>query len=181
MGRGQPLPPPGTPLPHPDKKTKTAPIPVPKRKPLPSPSVSQSQFDSVEISNGNESKDNKRQQAPPPSLPKRRSRESHETGSNDDGLLVVAAPPNDSEPSTPMGDHTPEYLPPWVDDAEELGRVKEQPPANSHSPRLPKRRPVSRVLSSSPDEDGPGLPTWQAAQEEEARAKSGFIDEDMGV
>ena len=48
-------------------------------------------------------------------------------------------------------------------------------------PRLPKRRAVNRVLSSSPDEDGPRLPTWQAAQEEEARAKSSFIDEDMGV
>ena len=181
MGRGQPLPPPGTPLPPPDKKTKTAPIPVPKRKPIPSPSESQTQLDSGQSSNGNESKDIKRPVAPYPPLPKRRSRESQTNESSDDGLLVVAAPANDSEPTTPMSEHTPEYMPPWVDDPEDLEPPQEQPPADQKPPRLPKRRAVNRVLSSSPDEDGPRLPTWQAAQEEEARAKSSFIDEDMGV
>jgi hypothetical protein len=36
-------------------------------------------------------------------------------------------------------------------------------------------------LSSSPEEDGPRLPSWVAAQVEEARAKSSFVDEDAGL
>lgn len=156
MGRGQPLPPPGTPLPLPDKKTKTAPIPVPKRKPIPSPSMSQTELGSGQGSNGNEPKDDKRQPAPKPPLPKRPSRESYTNESTDDGLLVVAAPANDSEPSSPISERAPEYMPPWVDDDEDSEHLPEGLPVEYEAPRLPKRRPVNRVLSSSPDEDGPG-------------------------
>jgi len=183
MGRGQPLPPPGTPLPPPDRKTKTAPIPVPKRKPMPSPSISHNQFDSGRGSDGSELVETKQPPVAQPPLPKRRSRESQATESTDDGLLVVAAPANDSEPSTPMSEHLSEYMPSWVDDATKLEQqqLQEQWADDLHPPRLPKRRQVSRVLSSSPDEDGPELPSWQAAQEEEARAKISLLDEDMGV
>jgi hypothetical protein len=181
MGRGQPLPPPGTPLPPPDRKTKTAPIPVPKRKPIAPPDLPERHKDEV-VPSGN----NSRHSLPPPPLPKRRSRDEtrgvHETG--DDGLLVVEAPANDSEPTTPMTEDPPAYMPPWVEDADEIEEEKARPPSSANSakspPRLPKRRPPHRVLSGSPEEDGHKLPSWMAAQEEEARAKSTFVDEDSG-
>jgi hypothetical protein len=181
MGRGQPLPPPGTPLPPPDRKTKTAPIPVPKRKPIPAPAMP------VKHKHNNESSgDNvQRHAVPPPLLPKRRSRED-DTSESVDGIFVVAAPHGDSEPSTPMSENHPTYVQPCIEemeDSEEIQELHKQSPArnNPEPPQLPKRRPPHRVLSSSPEEDGPGLPSWMAAQEEEARAKSTFVDEDMGV
>jgi hypothetical protein len=181
MGRGQPLPPPGMPLPPPDKKTKTAPIPVPKRKSIPPPNVSPKSKDSRRTSNGSTT-----QQSVPPPLPKRRQAQDS-SDSTDDGLMVVEAPANDSEPTTP-NIHEPHYMPPWVDDAEDIDDVQATPkpaeqPATpeAKAPPLPKRRTPHRVLSSSPEEDGDKLPSWMAAQEEEARAKSTFVDDDAGL
>lgn len=194
MGRGRPLPPPGTPLPPPDKKTKTAPIPVPKRKPLPPPGLPQRHKSSKE-SNGN----GERHELPPPPLPKRRSKEDPASESVDDGLFVVAAPASDSLPGTPMSEHPPEHAPvymqPWVDDVDEeeedlqkkaqlvMDPAPPSPksPARPSPPHLPKRRPPHRVLSSSPEEDGHKLPSWLAAQEEEQRAKSTWVDDDAGL
>ncbi|KAF8849691.1 hypothetical protein BDZ45DRAFT_680327 [Acephala macrosclerotiorum] len=183
MGRGQPLPPPGVPLPRPSK---TNPIAVPKRKPIAPPSLPARRKDSADL---NSSTSHLPQHIPPP-LPKRRSREE-ELGQEepvDDGLLVVAAPSADSEPTTPMSEHTPSYLPPWVDDVdeneEEIGptsRPVPKPKPEPIPPRLPKRRPPHRVMSTSPEEDSHKLPSWMAAQEEEARAKSAFVDEDSGL
>ena len=185
MGRGRPLPPPGTPLPPPDKKTKTAPIPVPKRKPIPPPALPQRHKDSGNESNGAQSAG---QPAPPPPLPRRRNQNESIGETADDGLFVVAAPAGDSEPTTPMSENAPTYMQPWVDDVDEEDEDAQQ---SQHSvtsepepPRLPKRRPPPhRVLShaGSPEEDGPKLPSWMAAQEEEARAKSTFVDEDAGL
>lgn len=126
MGRGRPLPPPGVPLPPPDRKTPTAPIPVPKRKPLPPPVLpkrpQQEASAPKEVSaTGNDEK---------PPLPKRgtdqgsniapgdeRGQEQWFRNENvtDDGILVVAAPP-DSEPTTPIGEARQSYMQPWVDD-----------------------------------------------------------------
>jgi DNA polymerase zeta len=92
-------------------------------------------------------------------------------------------------------EHAPVYMQPWVDDVdeeEEEVQEKAQPvvdpappspksPASPRPPRLPKRRPRHRVLSTSPDEDGPKLPSWLAAQEEEQRAKSTWVDDDAGL
>jgi hypothetical protein len=104
MGRGQPLPPPGTPLPGPTSgMTKIGPIPMPKRKPVPAPQGSDRTSDaSSEETHG---------QAPP--LPNRRRRgASHETeGDGEQGILVVAAP-DDSEPETPGVEDKAEYLAP---------------------------------------------------------------------
>jgi hypothetical protein len=195
MGRGQPLPPPGVPLPSPGKKTKTAPIPVPKRKPIPSPEIPSKHKDDTPLNSQHHA-------LPPPPLPKRRS--IAEADIKDDGLLVVSAPMVDSEPTTPINESPPSYMPPWVEDTEELGdepkiepKVEPQVETKSESlvdsqvktpvlspgppPLLPKRRTPHRILSSSPEEDGHKLPSWMAAQEEEARAKSTFIDEDGGV
>jgi hypothetical protein len=154
MGRGRPLPPPGIPLPPPDRKKPTAPIPVPKRKPISPPVLPQrparpSSYESSPISDpqlpvadrsnrdvrdsstadpllsltGNISK--KVKPAGPPPLPRRHDNQSSATA-NDDGLFVVAAPP-DSEPATPLSESKVTYLPPWVDD-EEDGLMELEPP-----------------------------------------------------
>jgi hypothetical protein len=195
MGRGRPLPPPGTPLPPPDRKTKTAPIPVPKRKPIPPPSLPQRHKDSGNESNGS----SERHSLPPPPLPKRRGKEDQAGEAADDGLFVVAAPASDSLPGTPMSEnppeHAPVYMQPWVDDVdeEEEGVQKKAQPVvapappsskcsvSSSPPRLPNRRTPHRLLSTSPEEDGHKLPSWLAAQEEEQRAKSTWVDDDAGL
>lgn len=183
MGRGQPLPPPGVPLPHPDKKTKTAPIPVPKRKPIPPPDLTSKSKESGASTGLNV----QRHSVPPPPLPKRPSKEKfkEEFDAGDDGLLVVAAPAGDSEPTTPMSEHVPAYIQPWVDDVDEADEETQQsfPTADAapEPPALPKRRKVHRVMSGSPEEDGHNLPSWMAAQEEEARARTNFVDEDAGL
>ncbi|KAI0113835.1 hypothetical protein F4776DRAFT_639146 [Hypoxylon sp. NC0597] len=128
MGRGQPLPPPGTPLPGPGKKA--VPMAVPKRKPVaPPPSLPRQ-------STGNLHEKVERRPVPPPPLPTRRRRVSqiHTTsnsseGGSEDNVLVVEAPLADSEPNSPAlqteheiehEDSSPEYVQPWVEDAEEL-------------------------------------------------------------
>ncbi|KAI1472566.1 uncharacterized protein F4812DRAFT_17435 [Daldinia caldariorum] len=127
MGRGQPLPPPGTPLPGPGKKTSPITI-MPKRKPIaPPPSLTRQSTGDLHDTNKLE-----RRPVPPPPLPSRRRRISqiHAAGNetnNEDNVLVVAAPA-DSEPNSPsfqIGDHddpmsSPAYVQPWVEDAEEL-------------------------------------------------------------
>lgn len=163
MGRGQPLPPPGVPLPRPAKSS--SPIAVPKRKPIPPPSLPLEV--TQDMSNSHESA-SQPQDIPPP-LPKRRGREEvvrEEVA--DDGLLVVAAPSVDSEPTTPMSEHTPTYLPPWVDDVTDEPEaeadltssiIEDSPKSKQIPPELPKRRPIHRPMSTSPEEDGDSLPT----------------------
>jgi hypothetical protein len=127
MGRGRPLPPPGVPLPHPDRKTPTAPIPVPKRRPLAPPVLPKR----PQPEESKESSAENGEKSPP--LPKRRPTQNHNGASrdehivsrgygnenvNDDGIFVVAAPP-DSEPTTPLGDARQTYMQPWVDDEPE--------------------------------------------------------------
>lgn len=168
MGRGQPLPPPGVPLPRPSRATKTAPIPVPRRKPIPPPVTSTKSDDPHKLSDSTTQSPDK---VPPP-LPKRRNREEDanvQAESQDEGLLVVAAPSGDSEPTTPMSEHIPVYLPPWVDDVDEHVEDTDLPsPSNEREvdsdsrpipPSLPKRRIPHRVMSTSPEEDGHQLPT----------------------
>ncbi|KAK4040695.1 hypothetical protein C8A01DRAFT_35253 [Parachaetomium inaequale] len=110
MGRGHPLPPPGTPLPMPEKKTPTIPIQVPKRKPIP-PS-------STEHHTGHAKQGGERHPVPPPPLPKRRQRHSEQDG-DENNMLVVTAPA-DSEPTTPLSaSHSPTYVPPQVEEVED--------------------------------------------------------------
>lgn len=174
MGRGRPLPPPGTPLPRPDKKTRTAPIPVPKRKPLPPPLTPEKHNEPETHTHP------QRHAVPPPPLPKRRTREDEISQDANDGIFVIAAPRSDSEPTTPMSENAPSDLQPSAEEGVEDAEVAPSL-AVSEAPRLPKRRTPYRVLSSSPVEDGPKLPAWMAAQEEEARVRSTLVDEDMGL
>ena len=179
MGRGRPLPPPGTPLPPPERPSKFVPIAVPKRKPVNPLSWTQQQRDS-----GHESKEILTQvPASPASLRSVRSGDKPSDDNTSDSLLVVAAPAGDSEPTTPSSEQELPHQPPWAENPEE--RDMTQGPATAvreiEPGRQSKRRPPHRALSTSPEEDGPQLPSWIAAQEEEARTKSTFVDEDIGL
>jgi DNA polymerase zeta len=106
IGRGHPLPPPGMPLPLPQKNnSKSSPIPVPKRKTPPPQMLPQKTEQSQD-------QDHRDIQSLP--LPKRRTPLSTSSESVDDGILVVAAPP-ESEPASPttvspMADARNEYV-----------------------------------------------------------------------
>ncbi|KAK4139345.1 uncharacterized protein C8A04DRAFT_33193 [Dichotomopilus funicola] len=92
MGRGQPLPPPGTPLPMPEKTGSTGAIQMPKRKPIP---LSTAERQPDQARQGSE-----RPSVQPPPLPKRRQHRTEEEG-EENGMLVVTAPA-ESEPTTPL-------------------------------------------------------------------------------
>ncbi|KAI3327288.1 hypothetical protein HD806DRAFT_388604 [Xylariaceae sp. AK1471] len=130
MGRGQPLPPPGTPLPRP--KQKATPMAVPKRKPLaPTPQLSSK-------SSGDLSEQKiERRPMPPPALPRRRRVSGiHTTDNTEENLLVVEAPA-DSEPNSPSIEHTVNYKEPWAEDAEEPEESKPGSMVNELPPLAP--------------------------------------------
>ncbi|KAI0162203.1 hypothetical protein GGR57DRAFT_453384 [Xylariaceae sp. FL1272] len=114
MGRGQPLPPPGTPLPRPGQKA--TPMPVPKRKPVSSPPK-------LTPKSSGDLKESKveRRPVPPPPLPRRRRvSQIHDHDNTEDNLLVVEAPA-DSEPNSPSIENTSSYIQRSTEDAEDLG------------------------------------------------------------
>ncbi|KAK4183765.1 hypothetical protein QBC35DRAFT_84735 [Podospora australis] len=114
MGRGQPLPPPGTPLPMPRRKTSSAPIPAPKRKPVAPPPIPHHHEEPAKQTV-------ERRPVPAPPLPKRRQYQSEEAA-DEDTMLVVAAPA-DSEPTTPLGSsHHPSYIQPFVEDLNDVDK-----------------------------------------------------------
>ncbi|KAI0886228.1 uncharacterized protein GGS22DRAFT_160309 [Annulohypoxylon maeteangense] len=181
MGRGQPLPPPGTPLPGPGKKA--APISMPKRKPIAPPPAMARQ------STGNLSETKtERRPVPPPPLPSRRRRVSqiHITspeGSNEDNVLIVEAPDADSEPNSPSirivegdgenGDEyevedSPAYMRPWVEDAEEFdGATDRDVSTNGGSEDLIEIEADPEVdgeLTSAKSETPPDLPPRRATE-----------------
>jgi len=134
MGRGRPLPPPGTPLPGPERSTKIAPIPVPKRKLVPPPPPPQRK---------EHTEPERRRPMPPPPLPKRRQIQGQEP--DEDNMLVVAAPA-DSEPTTPLS-NSPGYAQPFVEDAEELSHDTATPANVGHTGE---HRGSGSVLSVEP-------------------------------
>lgn len=204
MGRGRPLPPPGMPLPPPDKKTKTAPIPVPKRKPLAPPPL-------LPLTDAGKCREAMSERGPPPALPKRRAEldiGQRKGKADDDGILVVAAPKSDSEPTTPVDNEGTNHMQAHVEDGEDEededlpmsgfssfksndGRKHVPDDGNDPEevdigelggrPRLPRRRCVKGPLDEG-DELGlsESLPGWMKAQEEESRKKSIWVDDDGG-
>jgi len=170
MGRGQPLPPPGTPLPGPAKPSIFA---LPKKRPVPPPptppregSYTQSstprsvsppkappplphRASSSQVTTPNSEMPPK---VPPP-LPSRKRRESHiqDTEGQDDELLVVAAP-HDSVPTSPApteDEHHDEFFGHGEDGpGTQLEVPKEEPPG--YTPPLPSRRPQSREEGNIP-------------------------------
>lgn len=129
MGRGQPLPPPGTPLPGPDKRSKVTPIPVPKRSPVQPPSLPGRQQSTTSV---DQAKAGGRRPVPVPPLPRRRrvSEAYLDDGEVEENMLVVEVPA-DSQPNSPLlpleegfDEHDapisavgPKHA--WVEDAEE--------------------------------------------------------------
>lgn len=90
IGRGRPLPPPGQPLPFPEgPRSKTSAATTPKRKPVPSPVLPQSRPDEIRT-----------RATPPPPLPARKRHEPEAKRANDEGILVVEAPPESEPPSS---------------------------------------------------------------------------------
>ncbi|GAW22441.1 hypothetical protein ANO14919_119780 [Xylariales sp. No.14919] len=166
MGRGQPLPPPGTPLPRPGEMA------APKRKPVAPPP----QLTSKSSTDLNEQKTERRHIPPPPLPRRRRVSEIHATQNTEENILVVEAP-TDSEPNSPSFNPT-KYVEPWVEDAEE--EVEE----------LDENQPELVVDGSSPPTAGltewpePGQPrpleveegTSIIAQDEESEDYSRWID-----
>ncbi|KAM3437784.1 hypothetical protein MY4824_003618 [Beauveria thailandica] len=157
MGRGQPLPPPGTPLPGPTNgKTKiAAPVPVPKRKPVP---VSAEDKEPERPGTGHSQKQEEQErELKPPSLPQRRRRgasqaiaeeKEDEDGSGAENILVISAP-DDSQPPTPLDDGA-EYegalFGPGNND-------KSQGVAAAGIPRRPVPVPIAVVKDVNPEAD----------------------------
>ncbi|KAL2150027.1 hypothetical protein VTH82DRAFT_7703 [Thermothelomyces myriococcoides] len=133
MGRGQPLPPPGTPLPMPERKTSMAAMQVFKRKPI-----------NAAPTDRNSEPSNDRRPVPPPPLPKRRQPQPEQDGENN-GMLVVTAPA-DSEPTTPL---SATYKP--SDGPRMQGEVAGDPAPLSSGSDDTTRAPVGLGVSSASD------------------------------
>ncbi|KAF4455328.1 hypothetical protein F53441_2343 [Fusarium austroafricanum] len=107
MGRGQPLPPPGTPLPKPTNGMTriTPPTSVPTRKPVPHSSAHNS-AESLETHHEHHHEhENEHHGDYRPPLPSRgRRRLSHAPESDNGQNVLVVAAPEDSQPATPSGD-----------------------------------------------------------------------------
>ncbi|KAI5860740.1 hypothetical protein GGS23DRAFT_580100 [Durotheca rogersii] len=122
MGRGQPLPPPGTPLPGPAQKS--SPILVPKRKPVAPPPPSLARRSTENLTNNINMTHIERRPVPAPPLPRRRRvSQIHSHENNEIENVLVVAAPADSEPNSPLPVDestatTSSYIQPWVEDAE---------------------------------------------------------------
>lgn len=102
MGRGQPLPPPGTPLPGPSDGTSRFGVGQgTKRKPVPAPASTPEQT-SAEL----EDSDKESRSSQPPPLPQRRRRGASQQQEEEikENMLIVAAPDDDSQPGTPAAE-----------------------------------------------------------------------------
>ncbi|KAL4922170.1 putative integral membrane protein conserved region-domain-containing protein [Aspergillus aurantiobrunneus] len=91
LGRGYPLPPPGTPLPTPAKVNKRHSVSVPKRKPVPATSLQDQ--DSLEENGRNSSQKS--------SLPRRKPVFGLDDGADQSDELLVIQAPYDSVPNSP--------------------------------------------------------------------------------
>ena len=170
IGRGRPLPPPGQPLPFPERpRTKMTPATTPKRKPVPNSDLPQRCQDEA-----------KARPVPPPSLPARKRQGSaHIDHESDGGILVVEAPP-DSEPSSPNDDEGDQYISdPGVELANEKQELATSLPngiALDVGDRSPERRRSSTLIQDSPGGDGSTHSSGLSTQEEEARTKNNWLD-----
>ncbi|KAK1983377.1 hypothetical protein LZ30DRAFT_588523 [Colletotrichum cereale] len=189
MGRGRPLPPPGTPLPPPERGSKVTTIPVPRRKAMPPPNLPER----AQSTASSESKPERRP-VPPPPLPSRRHIDTHRATDEGggEGLLVVEAP-LDSEPSTPMDENMPlpAYIQPWAEDAsddegvmgtsrtqdfrrgEDSSREEEKRQSRTPPP-LPQRR-------SKPEEDDEPIEAVPANVADDDEDYSAWIDDTQDV
>ncbi|KAK1452715.1 hypothetical protein CCUS01_10756 [Colletotrichum cuscutae] len=196
MGRGQPLPPPGTPLPPPVRGSKVTTIPVPKRKPIAPPNLPERPHSAATSEAKSE-----RRPVPPPPLPSRRHLDTRKNADGGGESLLVVEAPLDSEPSTPMEESMPPpaYVQPWaedvsdserdtgareertrgrdrivVDEKKEHGNEEEEESKSRTPPPLPQRRDTKLddpivakpVNVSGVDEDDDDYSAWMDEQDE---------------
>ena len=164
IGRGRPLPPPGQPLPFPDRPNSPA---APKRKPVASPALPQRRQDET-----------KTRPIPPPPLPARKRQGSVPLdNAGNEGLLVVEAPPEE-ENSSPTDDKD-------VKDKESVETGYENDETASSADVSIDFPPGREVFDADDDveqhwkshgDEVNALSSWQVAQEEEARSKSIWMD-----
>ncbi|KAI1311222.1 hypothetical protein F5Y03DRAFT_324362 [Xylaria venustula] len=148
MGRGQPLPPPGTPLPRPGEIA--SPAGIPKRKPVAAPP----KLTSKSSRDLNEQKLERRHIPPPPLPRRRRVSEIHATQNTEENILVVEAPA-DSEPNSPSLDAA-NLVEPWAEDAEGAdAEGTEAPEENNHESAIDKSPPSAGSSAEWPDLDEP--------------------------
>jgi hypothetical protein len=108
MGRGRPLPPPGTPLPPPERSPmKTNPFTVPKRRPVPPPLLPKRPDPSINGQGGDVS-----HPSPKPALPERRNRQSSFQGDDEhrDEVLIVEAPIESTPTSPAVDEHHDDFF-----------------------------------------------------------------------
>ncbi|KAK2757347.1 hypothetical protein FQN54_004861 [Arachnomyces sp. PD_36] len=170
MGRGRPLPPPGTPLPPPERSSfKSAPISITKRKPLPPPLLPER----------DEGEERKSRPVPKPPLPARRKTKTQEPQEESfkDELFVVEAP-QDSNPTSPAHDQDAEFVEQMeIDDDHDPTETPKESSSETSSRSRELVSPANFERTSSSPEDGPKLPSWVSAEEEEARSRSLWVHE----
>lgn len=115
MGRGQPLPPPGTPLPMPTNGgTKIGPVPTSKRRSP--PIILEDPLALVaEDDHGAMPSPGRR-----PSPPRRRRQDSHQEEEEDSPNILIVAAPDDSQPNTPAVDDEAHQTALWNRDFPEM-------------------------------------------------------------
>jgi hypothetical protein len=178
MGRGQPLPPPGTPLPRPTNgMTKIGPMPVPKRKPVgPSPPLP----DRPHEESGADKEAVPHADSAPP-LPQRRRRGADP--SQDDGhesILVVAAPA-DSQPASPAGDVPKVFSQVVGDDPTAQSSRPVTAPTSAPGTASPEPPKPSTDLGSADPPLTPEIPIMAvpAAVDDDDDDYSGWMDNDL--
>jgi hypothetical protein len=177
MGRGRPLPPPGTPLPPPDKCSSTSSRALPKRKPL--PAQGPAEVESVGVKT-----------IPTPS-PRSSPQERFTSASQvaEDGIFVVEAP-RDSAPTSPLTDDVyGEFMDNVKSDDDDDAPTPSQDenvPVEDHKSNMSsddttyrndELQPGRRSLSTSYGGNANGIASWESAQEAEARDRSVWMDE----
>lgn len=179
MGRGQPLPPPGTPLPGPQKSLwagSTLNLGL-KRKPVP-PTLParRSERDRAE----EKEREKEKEKAGPPPLPARRrggsggvgagmatERSGGGAGAGEAELMVVAAPDEGSVPSTPVAEVAP------------VLSTEAQAQPEPEAPPTPKRDgPLTSQTATASEDDGEDGSAWM---EQDLDVLKGLREEDMGV
>ena len=181
LGRGRPLPPPGQPLPLPGKRQSASSLSLPKRKPVPSPTSP--------LNKGPNSP------KPPSAMSREHSRQSSVTETEPPmGELLVVEAPNGSDPRSSLEDDQDVYgefissvnnnnAEDGDFDRNDLNQAsvlneEEAKVSSKTDPMANRGRSASnRMSATSYEEDVHGLASWSVAQEEEARSKSVWMDE----
>ncbi|CEI61141.1 hypothetical protein FVEN_g6116 [Fusarium venenatum] len=173
MGRGQPLPPPGTPLPKPTNgMTRIAPpTSVPARKPVPN-SAAHNSAESLEThheTHHDHDHDNHGEYRPP--LPQRgRRRQSHAPEPDNVQNVLVVAAPEDSQPATPSGDDPLNHQI-WASSDEQT--VTDS--GTSHAPSMLTNESSLVQEDNKPDSPVDALPATSAAADDDDDF-SGWMD-----